>query len=448
MRNKGLSTEKRDALRQRAEKRARAKELLAPEKLENLSLEQTRALLLELQIHKVELEMQNDQLFLAQLDLEVARERSLDLYELAPVGYCTLSEAGVIVHANLTAANLLGISRQALIGEPITRFIYQHDQDIYYLQSRSRLPTAESRGCELRLLRTDQGPFWARLEIVTVLGDYGRPECRLVFSDISDRKQAEQALEGELVRRRIMFTQSPDIIMIIDPTTHQLLDFNPTAHQQLGYSREEFAQLGLAELSAAETLAAAEAGFAKVAAGGKAEHEMLLLTRDGATRPVLVTAMSLEFQGKPGCYWLCRDLSEQKRLARALAASEARFLALTDAAAEAILMLDPTGRIAFANPAAAQIFGYNHGEMIGMEMQALLGRQGDRDTVAEALALAALSNGGQDAEATAGQSRLSLQACRKDGHEIAIDLLLPTLPDQNGGPVLALIRDLSGRRRG
>jgi len=66
------------------------------------------------------------------VELDVARARYFDLFDLAPVGYCTVSEKGLILEANLTAASLLGVSRSALVGERYTRFIVPEDEDVYY----------------------------------------------------------------------------------------------------------------------------------------------------------------------------------------------------------------------------------------------------------------------------------------------------------------------------
>ena len=100
-------------------------------------------------MHQIELEMQNDELRRVQLELEVSRARYFDLYDLAPVGYITVSEDGLILEANLTAATLLGVSRSALVKRPINRFIVKAQQDIYY-QCRKLAGTGQAQTCELQ----------------------------------------------------------------------------------------------------------------------------------------------------------------------------------------------------------------------------------------------------------------------------------------------------------
>jgi PAS domain S-box-containing protein len=166
------------------------------------SHEESNLLLHDLQVHQVELEMQNDELRLAQAELDAARARYFDLYDLAPFGYCTLSEQGLILEANLTAATLLGVARGALARQPITRFIRKEDQDIYYLHRRLLFEThssgsgqaREPQVYELRMVKMDGTPFWGHL--TTTAGQHadGAPVCRVVISDVTESKRAEQAL--------------------------------------------------------------------------------------------------------------------------------------------------------------------------------------------------------------------------------------------------------------
>ncbi|MEI6226457.1 MAG: PAS domain-containing protein, partial [Deltaproteobacteria bacterium] len=95
--------------------------------------ESTAALVSQLQVHQIELEMQNEELRRAHLELEEARDRYVDLFEFAPVGYLTLDEAGQVNHANLTSATLLGVERKGLLGLPFAGFVDPSDADRWHL---------------------------------------------------------------------------------------------------------------------------------------------------------------------------------------------------------------------------------------------------------------------------------------------------------------------------
>jgi PAS domain S-box-containing protein len=192
------------ALRKRAEALAAEAAGGMPEDLEVLSPEEARRALHELRVHQIELEMQNEELRRTQEELEVSRERYFDLYDLAPVGYFTLSENGLILEANLTAAKMLGVARSALVKQPLSRFILPGDQDIHYQHRKQLLATGAPQSWEMRLLRKDAGPFWAQVDATTAPGVDGAPVCRAVVSDITERKlEAEKRAKVETQYRQL-----------------------------------------------------------------------------------------------------------------------------------------------------------------------------------------------------------------------------------------------------
>jgi len=185
-------------LREQAEKITQEDAASSPEKLEAMSPAEIRHTLHELRVHQIELTIQNEELRRTQEELDASRARYFDLYDLAPVGYLTVSEQGLILEANLTAATLLGLPRSALTKQPLTRFILKEDEDIYYLHRKKLFETGEPQTCELRMVEKDSSPFWARLEANLAQDTRGLPVCRVVLSDISALKRAEFQREAAL----------------------------------------------------------------------------------------------------------------------------------------------------------------------------------------------------------------------------------------------------------
>lgn len=140
----------------------------------------------DLRVHQIELEMQNDELLREHLKLEAARQRYIHLFDNAPVGYITLDVAGSIVHANLTAASLLGVERSSLIGEPFYRHMPSADADVLYLRLRTLHQTAEPQSFELSLRSTTDtaaDQFEARVEMrVNVTEETDAPSVLVTFS--------------------------------------------------------------------------------------------------------------------------------------------------------------------------------------------------------------------------------------------------------------------------
>jgi PAS domain S-box-containing protein len=167
-----------------------------------------RWLLHDLQVNQIELEIQNEELRRTQRELIAARERYFDLYNHAPVGYCTLDRKGKIVEANLTAMRLFNVDQEALLYQPISRFIPADDQDIFYRHSRMLFGQKVAQNCELRLRRQGEPPFWASLNGVAAVDEDGQTLCRMTISDITARKKIEAVMAARLRLKKKATSQS------------------------------------------------------------------------------------------------------------------------------------------------------------------------------------------------------------------------------------------------
>lgn len=177
--------------------RQQAEEVLQgqPANLTDLSAADIQALIHNLQVHQIELELQNEELRRAQLELQAARDRYADLYNFAPISYFTLDANGAIIEANLTGAALLNVTRSALIGTPLIHFVIPEDR-AKYASYRVRLGAGEEpQAAEVRLISSAGAIFFARLEGRAVHDYAGHLlQCKLTVSDISERVRAEAVL--------------------------------------------------------------------------------------------------------------------------------------------------------------------------------------------------------------------------------------------------------------
>ncbi len=161
--------------------------------LSGQSPEEISSLIHELRVHQIELEMQNEELRRTQEALEKTRHRYSHLYDFAPVGYFSISEKGMIEATNLTFASMLKADRGTMVGKPLSQFILNEDQDIYYKHRRRLLETEASQACDLRFVKKDGQPFYARLECM-LLKSEGEDvrEIRAAISDITESILAQK----------------------------------------------------------------------------------------------------------------------------------------------------------------------------------------------------------------------------------------------------------------
>jgi PAS domain S-box-containing protein len=194
-------TDKKKDLRKQAEEKVA--KLRERDLLRYLPQYEEKRLIHELQVHQIELEMQNEEMRTIHQELEQSRSRFKELYDFAPVGYVTLDKFGIIIEANLTAATLLSVTRAALIGKYIQSFMDRENADALHLFLRKSLPSGMTEILECRLCPVDGTPFEISLN---VSGEYDlsdRPvRYRVVLVDVSRLKLMERkALEtGDRLR--------------------------------------------------------------------------------------------------------------------------------------------------------------------------------------------------------------------------------------------------------
>lgn len=175
--------------------RSRAEEILRGKlvELNDMPIEDIQFLMHELQVHQAELSIQNDELRRIQLDLETARDLYSDLYNFAPVGYCTLDRKGLILEANQTLAALLVVERKRLIKKKLSDFISREDQDRYYLHRQQTFEDQQSHVIDLQMVIHTGETLFVQLE--SAIDHQDKSRIRVIISDITERKGVERELE-------------------------------------------------------------------------------------------------------------------------------------------------------------------------------------------------------------------------------------------------------------
>ncbi|MDP3565260.1 MAG: PAS domain-containing protein, partial [Methanoregula sp.] len=201
----------------------------------------------ELQVHQIELETQAEELRRVEFSLKESRDKFLDLYEFAPIGYLTLTDKALIAEVNLTGATLLGIERSRLVNHGLGRFIAPGDHEVWDRYFAKLRQHAEKQSCNLTLIRGNGSTFPARLEGIRISNRDGKTIVRIAISDITDIWQIE-ALRASEEKYRRLFETAKDGILILDEDTEMILDANTFLLDLLGFPRTYFIGKTLWEL--------------------------------------------------------------------------------------------------------------------------------------------------------------------------------------------------------
>jgi len=185
----------RKPLRKRAEDAMRKG--VMPRKVANWDLQH---LIHELEIHEVELTVQNEELRNAQVELAASRDRYTDLYEFAPVAYLTIDMDGKVLQSNLAAAKMLAVTKQGLVRANLSKFVTNESQDNWYLHRRAAFLEEAAQVCEIRIRRRDGTELSVRAESIG-FGSGKDRQIRMALVDITEREKVlalEQAARREL----------------------------------------------------------------------------------------------------------------------------------------------------------------------------------------------------------------------------------------------------------
>jgi putative nucleotidyltransferase with HDIG domain/PAS domain S-box-containing protein len=175
-------------LRRKAEERLNVE---APEELHPLNAKETQRLVHELEVHQIQLQMQNAELRQARDEVERVLEKQTDLYDFAPVGYLTLDSKGTIRVVNFSGASLLGIERSRLIGRSFGQFVANEARPVFSEFLGKVLASQNKETCDVTLKRDGISPLFVQME---AMASASGQECRIVLIDITDRKRAESAI--------------------------------------------------------------------------------------------------------------------------------------------------------------------------------------------------------------------------------------------------------------
>ncbi|MCI0534387.1 MAG: PAS domain S-box protein [Verrucomicrobiales bacterium] len=203
-------------LRRRAKARLRGQRKGQPSKAGiQKSAADTERVVHELEVHRIELEMQNEELQEARNRMEVLLEKYTDLYDFAPVGYFSLDEQGRILEVNLTGAALLGVERSRLINRRLP--VAPASQRVFLAFLKRVFAGAGKQVCEAELLKQDAAAFWASFHGISALSLSGPVKwCRVAVSDITPLKQAEELLRRNEALFSALIQQAPVGVYIVD----------------------------------------------------------------------------------------------------------------------------------------------------------------------------------------------------------------------------------------
>jgi PAS domain S-box-containing protein len=386
------------------------------------------AVLHELRVHQVELEMQNEELRRVQADLEESRSQYTDLFDFAPIGYLVLDPSGTVVQANLTAAALLNVDRQDLTGKPFILFVREGSRDTWRSHYMTLFKTGDAQESEIQLQRPDQALMVVRLRSEPVKNGGGKVvRCRTALTNVTALTRAEQRLRESEQRFRTLAENAPDIITRVDRQMH-ILYVNRPIEAALGIRPEEFVgrtleELGVPEFLTGKWTATVNEVFQTARIGrldfdcptpqGLRHYSAIVVPEFAADRSVQTVLATV------------RDITERVQ-------AEEKYSAVIRSLQDGFCILDAQGQYVEVNDSCSQMLGWSRDELLRMNVWDVWDSGHQEELTRH------LQKAGQD-----GVDKFQIGHRRKDGRRLDCDITIQRL---DADRFFVFARDITARR--
>jgi PAS domain S-box-containing protein len=438
--------------------RRKAEDVLKMKKAEKITLfaeSDAIKLLHELHVHQIELEMQNEELVLAKNQAaDLAAEKYNELYDFAPTGYFTLSRDGKILKLNFSGADMLGIERSRLIGNPFSFYVSDNTKPVFNHFLDQAFISDFKQLCEVTLLIKGKEPLYIQLSgICSVSYD----ECLVTATDITGRIHAEELLkqkEAVLTRQNELFSQllknlQIGVFMVEAPSGKPLMA-NEKALELLGRGILPDAN----KHNRAEVYKAYKAGGRQpyppeempilLGINGQSAHidDMLVLRPDGTE--ILLEISGTPVKDKDENVWASlvsfMDITDRKKAEAAIRLSEEKFRGIFNQTSVGAAIVNMEKRFLQCNPAFCNFLGYSEEELIGKLISDV--------TLPDDVSLG-MKELKQMAEMKFESATLEKRYLRKDGTVVWGGININLVCDEKNSPIffLTLIQDITERKR-
>jgi PAS domain S-box-containing protein len=335
----------------------------------NLSSGDAQHLVHELQVHQIELEMQNEELRRVQKELEEAHNRYFDLYDFAPIGYFTFDKRGLILEVNLTGANKLGIERRNLIKKPFSLYVAPDHKEAFYSLLREVFDTETQMTRELRLLNKNGSQFDVLLDSMPVLDSEGNLLARTAISDFTERKRADDALQESEYRYRNLVENARDVIFTLS-IDGKLTSLNLAFETVTDWSRDELIGKSFTSIIYPDDVPLFIERHKRLLHGETLPVSEFRIIMKSGIYIILEISTSLQIQdgNVTGILGIARDITKRKLIEKGLHESEERYRSLVDLSPFGIAITSER-KIVYINQQGAKIQGAGSpSEIIGKSL--------------------------------------------------------------------------------
>jgi len=269
-------------------------------------------LVLELRVHQIELEMQNEELikskelaYTAVKQAETAVEKYTELYDFAPSGYFTLSKEGIILDINFRAARIINKKRSLLRNGTFGFFVSNDTKQIYNNFLHNTFDSNNTQSCEVTLSLDYRLPMYIQLSGIVI---DNKEQCLVNLVDITEHKQAEQQLNQMRMNYETFFNSSRDLLFVLDPTGN-ILQTNTAVVERIGFSTKELMGKSINILHSRDICNESSLIVGMILSGTTMTSSIPFISKQGIEIPVETRVTAGIWDGLPVVFWVSKEIT-------------------------------------------------------------------------------------------------------------------------------------------
>ena len=266
---------------------------------------------LELRVHQIELEMQNEELikskevaYTAMRQADIAIEKYTELYDFAPSGYLTLSKEGIILDINFRAARMLNKKRSLFKNSTFGFFVSNDTKQIYNNFIFSTFDSNNTQSCEVTLSLDNRLPMYIQLSGIVI---ENKEQCLVNVVDITDHKHEERLLKQICLNFETFFNSSNDLLFVLD-TTGNIIQTNSSVVERLGYPTKELTGKSINSFHSLDNSNVSSMILGKMLSGITMTSLLPIFTKQGIEIPVETRVTAGIWDGLPVVFWASKVL--------------------------------------------------------------------------------------------------------------------------------------------
>ncbi|UCG22299.1 MAG: PAS domain S-box protein [Deltaproteobacteria bacterium] len=375
----------------------------------------------------------------AEEELRKSEERHRSILENIEEGYFEVDLTGNFTFVNDALCKIAGYDRNEMIGMNNRDYTTRKTAKEMYRVFNKTYETGEpARIVDYDIFRKDGSTRTLELSASLMTDTTGQAVgFRGVVRDVTERKQAEEALRESEERYRSLFKNNHTVMLIIDPETADIVDANPAACSFYGWSHKELTSKKITDINTLTD----EQVFQEIERAKSEENQHFFFRHRLAKDEIVdveVFSGPIMLNGKQLLYSIVHDITDRKQAIEALRASEEKYRTVLEANPDPVVVYDIEGKVVYFNPAFTRVFGWSLGERLGKQMDSFVPEENWPETRM------------MIERVLAGESFSGIESNRynKENKIIPVSISGAVLRDMDGNPVGSVInlRDISEQK--